>query len=898
MNFPNLDGANDFPGVSNVRVYNQYKNGFDYTRWVADTQILLCSVPWDGSNNVVAFGSDETRNEWFADLDGYRDTLQTEMRILPDGMIKVPVPFDASGLYNYVWVTFPIATSAEKPLDYEPTSAVRHWGFFVDDMKYRSPSCTELTLTVDWWTTFINGIDVRSMMLARGHYAMTQAASVSDYLDEPLAHTAWLQGVEPETVGEPITNVKASIIVNDSDPYLVFDVGAASAGGDFTDGVPYASAHYATGKGFPTGQMFAVPLGSADAFATAAPAGLWQCVRAAYVVPSKFLNVGSSFTIGGVTVYSVTGGASVTQDVKLTASDFGYASDYAGITKLYTSPYATVHLVSDTGQDITIAPETLGSTQRVDMASQVTAAGVRVLSVMQGVGASTISNLTLRNLTARNFAQSGAWQKTIMQWDLPCFAVYQSSDELSDYLKQWSRTQARNNAYAAYQNALASNATAQTNANASATTARDNANASASTSQTNANASASAAQNNANASADTALTNTQATNATMVTNAGNTANNITSNNATTVAANSDISSRAQSAATSGAGYANAKLRTDVQYDIGNSNAAFDAEMAQLGVAATNNTVSSITGGLSELASGNFGGLANAVVGWYTGNASITVSQSNNTSVYNQAVTSAYGKQDSAITYTNSSTALKNANMIGNTTTQNNAMTTIATNNANLTNTNAANNRTTGNANASRSSNTSKANASRTYNATTANASRTYNTTTANAARDYNTSTANAARTYNTTVGNAQRTRDTSDANAQRTYDNALEGVQNGIYTDNAQAPRQFGAVAGMDARQIAPMGVQVKIERGTDDDIARCGDSMLRYGYCCNRNVSKFPGWQVMKHFTYWQSRETWMVANGNAPESAMQFIRALVESGVTVWGRPEEIGAVSIYDN
>lgn len=858
MNFPHLDSATDFPGISNIRVYQQYKNAFDYSRWVADTQILLCSVPWDGNNNVVAFSDDDTRDSWFTDLNGYRDTLQTEMRILPDGMIKVPIPFDASGLYNYVWVTFPIATSTDQPLDYEPASAIRHWGFFIDDMKYRSPSCTELNLIVDWWTTFINGIDVRSMMLARGHYAMMQAANVSDYLDEPLAHTAWLQGTEPESIGASITSIKASIIVNDVDPYLVFDVGAANASDDFTNGVPYADAHYVTDKGLPTGQMFAVPLSSADAFASAAPAGLWQCVRAAYVVPAKFLSIGASFTIGDISCYNVIGGNRITQDVKLTADDFAYPDNYADITKLYTSPYATLHLVSDTGQDISIAPETLGSTQRLDMASQVTAAGVRVLSILQGVGSSTISNLTLQNLTARNFAQSGAWQKTLMQWDLPCFAVYQSSDELNDYLRKWNREQSRANAETTYQNALASNATAQTNANASATTA----------------------QTNANATAETALTNTQATNETMVTNADNSATNITTNNATTVATNIDIVTRSTDAATTGAGYANDKLRTDTQYDIGNSNAAFDAAMAQLGVASTNNTVSSISNGVAGVASGILqsatgnvaGGIVNAAssvvnagASWYTGNASITVSQSNNTDVYNQAVTSAYGKQDAAINYTTASTSLNNAITMGNATAQNSANTTIAMNNANLTRTTATNNQTTSNANATRS-------------------------------RD--TSVANAQRTYDTSVANAQRTKETADANAQRTYDNALAAVTNGVYTDNAQAPHQFGAISGMDAREIVPMGVQIKIERACDDDIARCGDSMLRYGYCCNRNISSFTSWQVMKHFTYWQSHETWMIANGKAPERAMQFVRALLESGVTVWSKPEEIGAVSIYDN
>lgn len=826
--FPNLDGATDFPDVSNIRVYQQYKNGFDYTRWVADTQILLCSVPWDGNNNVVCFGDDDTRDAWFADLEGYRDTLQTEMRILPDGMIKVPVPFDASGLYNYVWVAFPIATSETQPLDHEPTSAVRHWGFFIDDMKYRSPSCTELMLTVDWWTTFINGIDVRSMMLARGHYAMQQAASVADYLDEPLTHTAWLQGVEPESVGEPITNVKASIIVNDSDPYLVFDVGAASAGGDFADGVPYAAAHYATNKGFPSGQMFAVPLGSADTFATSAPVGLWQCVRAAYVVPSKFLNIGSSFTIGGVTVYDVTGGASVTQDVKLTADDFGYAEDYAGITKLYTNPYATVHLVSDTGQDVTIAPETLGSTQRVEMTSQVTAAGVRVLSVLQGVGSSTISNLTLRNLTARNFAQSGAWQKTVMQWDLPCFAVYQSSDELNDYLHQWSRTQARSNAYVAYQNALAANATAYDNTNANAT-----------------------------------LTTTTA---------ANSASNITSNNATTVAANTANTNANIAQSTSGASASINKLVRDVTSDLNASYAALQAEQAVVGVAmsnndarsqaasvsqdmslisgianvagaaATGNVVGAVSGAVSTLA-GQVSASTNIATDWQTANASALVTASNNTALYNAGVANATEKGAHARTYTSDATSIANTAKSTINANNNNAQTTIAANNAKLTNANAASQAATARANATRS-------------------------------------------------------KATTDANAQRAYDNALAAVTNGIYTDNAQAPKQFGAVANMDARQIVPMGVQVKIERGCDDDIARCGDSMLRYGYCCDRNVSSFPGWQVMKHFTYWQSREIWMCANGKAPESAMRFVRALVESGMTVWSKPDEIGAVSIYDN
>lgn len=847
---PHLPDANAFPGSDDIRVFSQYKNAFDYSRWAADTQILMCSVPWDGTSNVVAFASDDERDAWFADTDGYRDTLQTEMRILPDGMIKVPIPFDASGLYNYVWVTFPIATSATKPLDYEPQNAVRYWGFFIDDFAYRSPSCTELHLTVDWWTTFIGGVSVKSMMLARGHYALSQAASVSSYLESPITHTSWLQGVEPEGVGEPITNVKASFVLNDDFPYLVFDVQTADPSGSFSNGVPYVNYHYRGACGMPTGNMLAVPIASADTFATGAPQGLWQCIRAAYVVPGKFLTLGTGYALAGVTVYPVMGGASITQDVHLTKSDFSYPSDYVELTKLYTSPYATVHLVSDTGQDIVIAPETLGATQRMDVASQVTAAGVRILSVLQGVGSSDVSSLTLRNYTEHSFAQSGAWQKTLIQWDVPCFAVYQSSDELSDYRNQFSRMQARADANTAYQNATASNATAQTNANASAT----------------------CAQNNSDANAT--LTTTTASNS---------ASNVTSNNAASVAASTANTNANIAQSTSGASASNTKLVADVTSDLNASYAALQADQAVVSVTMSNNDARSqaasvsqdmsLVNGIANVAgaalSGDIGGAISGAVStitgqvststniatdWQTANASALVTASNNTTLYNAGVQNATEKGAHARTYTTNATSISNTAKSTINANNNSAANTIASNNASLLN--------------------------------------------ANARSQAATTRANASRTYDMTTGNASRTKSTADANATRTRDNALSAVTNGIYTDNVQAPMSFGAIANMDARQIVPMCVQVKVERPCDDDIARCGDSMLRYGYCCNRNISTFPGWQVMRHFTYWQAHETWITANGKVPESAVRYVRGLLESGITVWSKPDEIGAVSIYDN
>jgi hypothetical protein len=909
MNFPNLHGSSDFPKIDNVRVFNQYKNAFDYTRWKADTKLLLCSVPWDGNNNVVKFENDDKRNEYFNNATGYRDTLQTEMRILPDGMIKVPVPFDGSGLFNYCWVTFPIAPTADRPLDYEPTNGVRHWGFFIDDLKFRSPSCTELQLSVDWWTTFINDVSVKSMQLNRGHYALSHAANVADYLSDPHSHTAWLKGTEPESVDTRITNVKLSYLLNDNAPYLVFDVGSVAEDGSFSDGVPARPYHYKNVSGFPSGSMLAVALPDADAFSRNASAGFWQCVRAAYVVPGKWLALGDTETVGGVRVRQVLGGIHVTQDCKLTAADFNYDKEYAGLTKLYTSPYAYVHLVSDSGQDIMIAPETLGSTQTLEITSEITAAGARILSYLNGLGSSDVSHLVFQNMNSNKFSQSGAWQKTLMKWEISAFAIYQSSAEYNNYTKQWSREQARANASVAQINANASASTAQVNATASASTARTNAVASASTAQVNATASADTAKTNVDASANTSANNTYRSTANAVTCAANNAGNIIANNATSVGANSAIVATSNANAMTGAGYSNAKLKTDVQYDIGNMNANFDSEQAYLATSQANNNAQAATQGVTGIVNGAVSTIASALTGnimgavgsavstvtgamnqgasWGATNAAITISMSNNVKTYNQSVTSAYGKQDASLNFTTNSTSLNNSTTASNAATQNNASTTIANRNAALTNTNARNTQSAQNANATDSANMTKSNASRTQDLTKDNASRSYNATVGNAKRSSDTLIANAQRSYNTSV-----------ANAKRNYDNSIAAVNNGILTDNAGAPHTFGTVANAENTAIKPAEVQIKVERACDDDIARCGDSFYRYGYACSRNIGQFSDFNIMKHFTYWQADEVWMRANNNAPENAILQIRDILETGTTVWRDPKEIGDVSIYDN
>lgn len=872
MTFPHLVGETPgFPGAD-VRVYEQYPNAFDYHRWAADTQMTLCSVPWDGTSNVVQWESNEDRDAWFAEVEGYRDTLQTEMRMLPDGSLKVPLPFDASGLYNYVWVEFPVATSAARPLGHEPQNGVRAWGFFVDSMEYRSPSCTELRLTVDWWTTFSNRVSISSMQLARGHYAMANAASVADYLASPIAHTAWLQGAEPESVGERVMRLKATVNASDGVTCVVFDLGGCEPTGSFAAQVPGLSLHFSHVSATLAPAMLAVPATQVDAFSEGVSTGFWQCVRAAYICPAKWLSLGASVTVGGVACNLIDGGASMQIDVHLTQADFGYADDYADLTKLYTSPYALVHLVSDSGQSVTIAPETLGGTQRIDMSSQVTAAGIRIMSLMQGVGSDETVSLELAMLSTSTLATCGDWQRTLMEWDIPCFAVYQSNQELTAWTKQFQRAQARLDA-----------SVSQSDRTDQAARTRDNATATALVAHTNANAQNQLGYDNTNDNAT--LTTTTA---------ANSANNITSNNAATVAANNANTTANVNAANQGATASTNKLTLDTTSDLNSSYAGLNADLGEVAVTMSNNDaraqaahvaqdaslVSSMASAVGSALTGNLGGAVEGLVSgvastistgqqiatdWQTANASAMVTATNNQTLYAAGVRNATEKGAHANSYTTTATSISNTAKTTINANNNSAATTIAGNNANLTN---------------------------------ANAQSTAATARGNALRSRDVMNQCADRTYDRNVANANDSYATAKAIIDRDYANDVSRIDNGVKTDDVAAPHAFGRVANVDSKAMRPMCVQVRVERGCDDDVARCGDAMLRYGYSCDRNVRDLSTLNVMPHFSYWQASEVWVSADGKAPEGACDAMRGILTAGVTVWRKPEEVGKVSIYDN
>ena len=816
--FPHLKDAPAVFGPGR-ELYEQIPGEFDQGRWQdAQAHAKLMCVPWCGDyDNVVAFASDAARDEWIDSQEGY--AFDTDWRRPPEGTYKVEVPYATALLYNYLVLDFPVPTSDSEPLPGVSASSFKRMCYFVTDARQSAASTTELTIELDVWTTFMGTLDVTYLQLAQGHAPMAEVTA-DEYLESPLEHAAHLTAPD---VGAGVASLPASAHACELDASTVTLVITTSkldgSWGTRYGTTPAEPLSYAGASA--THEAWAIT-GSLASFlndVNSEHPSFLQTILAIASVPEQLVTLGESVSFCGHAVRLATPRASTYPLVRLSKGDFGYDPDYAGIAKLYTSPYAHIELTDETGQTSVIRIE--DTTGELGVMAQLSLAWnyLRVDTTVSGIGRARAS-LSWEVLgRAASVRLAGGWYETLRSHEVPLFSVRESSRTAYDWGAHWTNEQRE---------------TAAENAYASET-----------------------------ASASTANANALASNATARTNASNSASNITSNNAVQVAANVELASRAQSAAAEGAQLTTDKLSVDTQQDIAASSAAYEAEQAGLAVAASNNNAqatagaaSTVVSGIAEVAasalSGDIGGAVGAAVStigagaqqyvaWDTANASIAISQSNSSSIYNTTIATALTKSNAARNYTTQATALTQQTNVANVGTQNDTSTTIAANNAALINNNAANVKTTADA-------------------------------------------------------NAARTLSTANANAARARDTALSAIENDVKQAALGAPSVHGEQRPGPS-SVRPMLVQATVVTQGPGEIALAGDHMLRYGYACDF-AWHVTDWCPCDKFCYWQASDVWMSGTGNVAERYQRAVKDILLRGVTVWKDPNDIGSVSVYDN
>lgn len=695
--FPHLKDT-QFPDVGNVDVY-KYKNDFDYSRFdEMQMRIQLCTVPWDmgeahignrtisGIGNVVWFETEKKRDKWFDDIpdtECYR--FETKYKELHrDNEIYIPVPFDVACLFNYLVVDYVPFASEGDYVQYETPNGLRRWFWFIREVEFVSPNTTKLHLMNDAFQTFMYRMHFSGIVLERGHAPMF-AMKADAYLANPIDNNSGLLAEDVNYGSVPNIVQHETAHVFNSDTYACVACtssptsGWGSKGGN--DWHTPALASY-TVDGVPDVRIFALDVGNLNTFLQSVENDFpqfKQSVKGIFFAPKELLALGASFTFAGTNCHWVSTSRQTVEFLTLQKSQFGYASAYADIAKLYTYPYAHIEVSDGIGAIHEVRIEDTTGKLQISAVMSLAYPALNVQAHLLGAGGSNARNVTFANITERSLRIGGKWYETLMQWDIPTFGIIQSSAKHNDYNTYFDRAQ---------------EVTAYTNAYNSAV-------ASANTNETNAKAQAATAKNNADANADTTTDNA--------------ALQVTANTAITAAGNTQASADAQSNMTLNSHTtqnANAMTAASTNNEIELKNAMGSASQASNAISTAGSVGASLASG-GPLGAGQavgalLSGIGNAAcigiqtqagINYTTAQALAT--EINNLGDWDASNTATRDMNEHAVTAANSKRAAANALTTG-----------AAANTAATIKANAAREKTTADANADRTNATETANAGR------------------------------------------------------------------------------------------------------------------------------------------------------------------------------------------
>ena len=930
MQFPHLADT-QFPNLNNVNVY-QFQNNFDYTRWNKKTVIKLCNVLWNSDyTDVVKWDTNEERDQWFDSLDNYWVTnLNTDARIVPEGYVKLPIPYDVMARYNYLFIDMPIATSNSEMLDYETANGIRRWYFFIDNIQYLSPNATQVFLSLDVWTNFQNDIDITYMLLERGH-APVAASDVDEYLFDPISNNKYLLAPDVNFDNASITRSSDFIPFGNGEKYVCFastcspdyisSLGVVVPSQDYMPGgvITYSDVdarygHQLEVHGFGVGNGYdystaIVPakVGESDGLiannltiyairarecygygATFYYDLIRNCpqflntVQACFVVDESCIFLSEEiYQIAGHDVRRCTGAYETLFDKVLTKEDFAYPEELQRFAKLYTSPYAHIEVSDNDGKTYTInIEETSSIAVRTITSVAFPYINWRVfVDGVGGVGYESYMWTDLKNNTEVLRMPNSDWFKYCFDWDIPTFGLFVDG-QTAFMLDSFNRNvkQARQQALVSYHNTMRSANTEYENSCDMADTGKVNTDNSADTNNTN-----------AHNSADLNYRTIDRTCTMQAQNLATANTAIAANEETGIAASSSITNRSNANARGTTNIANAVMEATTSLDIERSIgttigtaigtvASSALSGAQAGVVMGGVSGMSIGSvavpGIGTLSGGTIGALGGAVVGGVGGGISAAAN------LYNNGIS------------TDTKQSICDAQTLANSQGQSNAADTAEYTTSAHNDTRRVVYRTNANSSTAQMDNSNAT--SRTNGDDARNVAKT------NSNNATNTAKTNASNLQNTTKANSGYTRQVAELNAKETLENGRYASLAAIDDAKNNLPVQRGEFSGNpQADYMRTRGVQMKIKTQSDSAIRQAGDTFARYGYALNQvwDVHE-SGLKLMKHFTYWKAAELWVDDSASSNNSVNTFIHNMFLNGVTVWNDPTEIGRVNVYDN
>lgn len=507
MDFPHLQNATAFPDTD-TRVYGQYRNVFDYNVWTPNTVIKLCRVNWyDDYHDVVKFPDDTTRDTWFDKLDGETVKLTTNMYIAradTDG-IKLPIPYMTAQQYNYIVVDF---SHDIINTPYQKTDVQTRYHFFITSVRAEAPNTTTCTLMRDVWTDYINSTTINGMVLTRGHAPLTETTP-QELLKNPRVNCRDFTLPDVD-YGNNATNIRKSTPYNlqngtryiclaatfsaeqlqtmsnargtnitDSDPTYSNNDGAVAsfswgAGNIYTENVTGAGTSYNSVDNLTVSNvsMYALETSkiSGDYFDTlfAYYPHIMSQITAVFVATANMMRFSSSSSVNvnGVEWHTVSGARTKISDINLTIDDFGYANEYAKITRLYLAPYAHLEISDNLGNKSRVEIADCGrlSAQTITSLSYPI---LRQIAWLDGIGSDGNTAISIDAMNGTSITAdvpNADVLKTLISHDIPTYALQRRAID-AHRADAYNReiAQARKNAIISYENGVRSANTTRDN---------------------------------------------------------------------------------------------------------------------------------------------------------------------------------------------------------------------------------------------------------------------------------------------------------------------------------------------------------------------------------------------------------------------------------------------------
>ncbi len=534
MKFPHLDGATPFP-AADAHVYEQYTNTYDYHMWTPSTKIKLCRVKWrDDGRDAVKFRDDDARDAWVDALDGEAVTLDASMYIAradTDG-VKIPVPYMTAQRYNYLVVDFS-ADIMRSPL--QQTDCQTRYHYFVTRITAEAPNTTTLVLQRDVWMDYINTTTINGLLLTRGHAPLAETTP-QELLRNPRANCRDFTLPDVD-YGNAASNIRKSTPVNlqNGTRYIcvaatfspeqlqnmsgmrgtnITDSGPIYSNADgtvmnFSWGAGNISTSNVTGAGTSYNSIDNLTPSNVSVYALESSKisgeyfdtlfayypHIMSQITAVFVATANMMRLGNAISVHDVEWRTVSGARTKLSDIDLTIDDFGYASEYAQITRLYLAPYAHLEVSDNIGNKTRVEIADCGRLS-IQTVTSLSYPILRQIVWLDGIGSDGDTAISIDAMNGTSITAdvpNADVLKTLISHDIPTYALQRRAID-AHRADAYNRevTQARENAVISYENGVRSANVTLSNTN------RSNTNSIANTNLSNAlNSTVTANSNNA-----------------------------------------------------------------------------------------------------------------------------------------------------------------------------------------------------------------------------------------------------------------------------------------------------------------------------------------------------------------------------------------------------------------